>query len=495
MVATIRTLLFVLLIAGLAVDACAADKRVALVIGNAAYKSAPRLRNTLNDADDMSAALKVMGFEVLDGRDVQKEGMERILTRFARELQGAQAALFYYAGHGLQYLGQNYLLPVDAKVEDEFGLRFEATKLEDVVSTLESNNGVRILVLDACRNNPFTERLAQSRGLRAIGLGRGLARIERSQGMLIAYATQPNDVAEDGDGRNSPFTAALVDEIKRPGLEIATIFRHVQTRVNEATGDRQLPELSLSLLGEFYLKREPTDIEVWRTLDVNDPEQIKAFMARFPDGFASETARLQLGAIEAKRELAERDQRMHDSDERLKQLKAEMRQVTDELAALQRADRERMTAVPPINPADLASPVANPADAEARRQELEAEARAKADAHAKADAQAKADAKRRASEIEAETRLAALQAEKSRIESERAAIERALAERLAKTQAEITKQTVPDADHGANTVPSLPPAPPPPKAKRQVMSCQDLLVRAQIGDLTEDVLEGMKKCR
>lgn len=489
MVATIRALLLVLVIAGLAVDARAAEKRVALVIGNAAYKSAPRLRNTLNDADDMSAALKVMGFEVLDGRDVQKEGMERILIRFARELQGAQAALFYYAGHGLQFLGQNYLLPVDAKVEDEFGLRFEATKLEDVISTLESNNGVRILVLDACRNNPFAERLAQSRGLRAVGLGRGLARIERSQGMLIAYATQPNDVAEDGDGRNSPFTAALVEEIKRPGLEIATIFRHVQTRVNAVTGGRQLPELSLSLLGEFYLKREPTDIEVWRTVDVNDPEQIKAFMARFPDGFASETARLQLSAIQAKRELAERDQRMHESDERLKQLEAEMRQATDELAALRRADRERMTAAPSINPTDLASPVANAADAEARRQELEAEARAKA------DAQAKADAERRASEIEAETRLAALQAEKTRIESERAAIERALAERLAKTQAEITKQAAPDVDHGANTVPSLPPASPPPKAKRQLTSCQDLLVRAQIGDLTEDDLEGMKKCR
>jgi hypothetical protein len=482
MVAKLRVFLFVVLIAGLAGGAYAGEKRVALVIGNAAYASAPPLRNTFNDADAMSAALKAMGFEVVDGRDLTKEGMDRILTRFARELQGAEVGLFYYAGHGLQFLQQNYLVPVDAKVEDEFGLRFEATNLEDVISTLRTDNGVRILVLDACRNNPFTERLARSRGVRGMGLDRGLARIERSQSMLIAYATQPNEVAVDGDGPNSPFTAALVDEIKRPGLEIATIFRHVQTRVNEATGGRQMPELSLSLLGEFYFKREPTDIEVWRTVDRNDPEQLKAFMRRFPDSSKFETARLQLDDIQTKHELAESELRVRQSSQRLQQLEAEMRQAEDQLAALKR--HEHVSAPAPANPADLASPVANAADAEARRPEVEP------------DAQAKADAERLSSRIEAEKRLEALQAEKNGIEVERAAVELAITEKLAKIHAEKEKPPIAkevDADRGSNTVNPL--TPPPAKLRRASTLCQDLVVRAQLGELTEDDVEALKRCR
>jgi hypothetical protein len=480
MVAKLRVFLFVVLIASLAGGAYAGEKRVALVIGNAAYASAPPLRNTLNDADAMSAALKVMGFEVVDGRDLNKEAMDRILIRFARELQGAEAALFYYAGHGLQFLQQNYLVPIDAKVEDEFGLRFEATNLEDVISTLRTNNGVRILVLDACRSNPFTERLARSRGVRGTGLDRGLARIERSQSMLIAYATQPNEVAEDGDGRNSPFTAALVDEIKRPGLEIATIFRHVQTRVNEATGGRQMPELSLSLLGEFYFKREPTDIEVWRTVDRNDPEQLKAFMRRFPDSSKFETARLQLDDIQTKHELAESELRVRQSSQRLQQLEAEMRQAEDELAALKR--HEHASAPAPANPADLASPVANAADAGAHRPEVEADAQAKAE--------------RLASQIQAEKRLEALHAEKTRIEAERAAVELAIAEKLAKIQAEKEKLPIAkevDTARGSNTANPL--APPLAKLRRASALCQDLVVRAQLGDLTEDDVEALKRCR
>jgi hypothetical protein len=418
MVGTIRVFLFVVLIASVVGGAHARERRVALVIGNAAYVAAPWLPNALNDADDMSAALKVMGFEVIDGRDLNKEEMVRILARFAREIQGAEAAVFYYAGHGLQFLEQNYLLPVDAKVDDELGLWVEAIKLEDVISALGSNNGVRILVLDACRNNPFTERLAQSRGARGIGRDRGLARVERSQGMLIAYATQANQVAEDGDGRNSRFTAALVEEIKQPGLEVVTIFRHVQSRVNEATGGRQTPELSLSLLGEFYFKRETTDIEVWQTLNVDDPEQLKAFIARFPDSILSETARRQL-----------------QSDLHAREVEAEIRQVIDDIAALKRTDREHVSAAAPANPADLASPVAKPGAPETGRQKVEAEA---------------------------ENHLAALQDERRRIEADRP-------DRRSNTDA-------------------------PTKPRRRLASCEDVLVRAQLGELTEDDVEALKRC-
>jgi uncharacterized caspase-like protein len=481
MVATIRALSLIFLFASLAwIGAYADEKRVALVIGNANYTSAPPLHNPLNDADAMSAALKVMGFEVLDGRDLNKEAMDRILVRFGRELVDAQVAWFYYAGHGLQFLGQNYLLPIDARVEDEIGLRFETTKVDDVISTLANNTAVRILVLDACRNSPFAERLAQNRGARGIALDRGLARIERAQGMLIAYATQPNQVAEDGDGPNSPFTAALAEEIKRPGLEVATVFRHVQTRVNEATQGRQTPELSLSLLGEFYLKREPSDLEAWHTVALDDPAELEAFIARFPDSILRDAARLQLDAITAKKELAERDRRVRDSNDRIQQLEAEIRQTTEELAVVKQADRQRVIGATPIDPSSLANPVASAVGADAHREEVEAGTPLKTAPLSP--------------EIEAENRLAALQAEKSREEAERAAIEKAVAERLANSHGEHPlnpKEPAPDVPRAAN-------APDPPaltKSKRQSVQCRDLLVRAQLGELSVDDIDALKKCR
>jgi Caspase domain len=201
----------------------AVDRRVALVIGNATYKSASKLGNPLNDADDVSKALKRIGLAVIDGRDLDRQGMRGALIAFARLLQQADAGLFYYAGHGLQVNGKNYLVPIDAEVEDESAVTLELIKLDDVIDALGNTSGVRLLVLDACRQNPFTERLIRATGLRAVGVERGLARMECSRGMLIVYSTQPNAVADDGEGRNSVFTAALVHE--RPGLEIATLFR------------------------------------------------------------------------------------------------------------------------------------------------------------------------------------------------------------------------------------------------------------------------------
>src|SRR3984893_14633412 len=204
---------------GLFAEAYAAEQRVALVIGNGGYWSAPELRNSRNDADDISAQLKHLCFTVIDGRDLDRSSMQSALGRFAQRLKGADAGLVYYSGHGLQINGQNFLVPVDLKYEDGTFTPFDLVKVDDVVEALSYTGGVRLLILDACRDNPFANSLAQNKGGRGVGVTRGLAKIEHSQGILIAYSTQPTAVAADGDGRNSPFTVALVREMQIPGLE------------------------------------------------------------------------------------------------------------------------------------------------------------------------------------------------------------------------------------------------------------------------------------
>src|SRR5215813_10746528 len=240
-----------------AVAACSvaarAEKRVALVIGNAAYQHTASLPNPANDADDMAVALK----------KVDKRSLEKTMADFGRLAQEADAALVYYAGHGIQYQGLNYLMPVDARLEDEYSVNYELTRIDDVLFALSKAHGVRILILDACRNNPLAERLSSRRANRDFVPTRGLARIEAPRGMVVAFATQSDQIAADGVGRNSPFTGALLKEIEAPGIEIATLFRRVAIDVSQATGGRQLPELSISMAGEFYLNSRATDIQAW----------------------------------------------------------------------------------------------------------------------------------------------------------------------------------------------------------------------------------------
>jgi len=268
---------------GLFAEPCAAEQRVALVIGNGAYRSVPELRNSRNDADDISEQLKRLGFSVIDGRDLDRSAMQVALGRFAQRLKGSDAGLVYYSGHGLQINGQNFLVPVDLKLDDGAFTPFEMVRLDDVVEALSYTDGVRLLVLDACRDNPFANSLAQNKGSRGAGMTRGLAKIERSQGMLIAYSTQPNAVAADGTGRNSPFTAALVREMQVPGLEVATVFRRVAVNVYRETGGAQTPELSVSLLQDFYLNPQESDVGAWQKLGPSaSAAGLKAFISRFP---------------------------------------------------------------------------------------------------------------------------------------------------------------------------------------------------------------------
>jgi hypothetical protein len=230
-----------------------AETRVALVIGNGAYQNVPRLPNPPNDAADVATALRGSGFDTILAIDVDRAGMEDATIRFAKAARTADVAMFYYSGHALQFGGLNYLAPVDANLKDEVDLR-RMTRVDEIVSDLQQAKNLRILVLDSCRDNPLADQLRRSIGsTRALPLQRGLARIDSPQGMIIAYATQAGRTAEDGHGRNSPYTSSFLSHIGEPD-EIGTIFRRISSDVYEKTRHEQLPELSLSLIGEFYLR-------------------------------------------------------------------------------------------------------------------------------------------------------------------------------------------------------------------------------------------------
>src|ERR1700751_1530064 len=229
-----------------------ADNRVALVIGNGAYARVPHLPNPVHDAEDVAAAVKRSGFETVVATDLDKTGMDEAMIKFARAARTADVAMFYYTGHALQFGGINYLVPVDAQLNDEADLR-RLVRVDDVIADMQPAKNFRILVLDSCRDNPLAEQLKRSIGTaRSASIGRGLAKIDSPEGMIIAYATQPGRTAEDGDGRNSPYTTAFLKNVETKE-EIGTIFRRISADVYQTTHQAQLPELSLSLIGEFYL--------------------------------------------------------------------------------------------------------------------------------------------------------------------------------------------------------------------------------------------------
>ena len=177
-----------------------AEKRVALVIGNSAYQHAVQLANPKNDSSDMAAKLQSLGFEVVSDKDLDLAGMRRTVRDFLGKLDGADMALFYYAGHGLQVNGNNYMVPVDAQLSGYNDLDFEALPMDLILSAMERSTRVNLIFLDACRDNPFAEKLSRSMGTRSGSVGRGLARLGSGVGSLIAFATQPGNVAMDGQG-------------------------------------------------------------------------------------------------------------------------------------------------------------------------------------------------------------------------------------------------------------------------------------------------------
>jgi len=237
-----------------------ADDRVALVIGNSAYQHADVLPNPKNDATDLVASLKKFKFLVLEGIDLDKAAFEKKLLEFSAALQGAQVGVFFYAGHGLQVAGQNYLMPVDAQLSTAYALEFEMVRLEFVQRIMEQTTPTNILFLDACRNNPLSRNLARAMGTRGLEqIRQGLAAVESGVGTLISFSTQPGNVASDGTGRNSPFAGALIRHISESSDDLSSQLILVRNDVLQQTQRKQVPWEHSALTGQFYFARQQTE--------------------------------------------------------------------------------------------------------------------------------------------------------------------------------------------------------------------------------------------
>ena len=232
-------------------DGSRLGRRVALVIGNSAYQKADRLPNPVSDARGIAAALKGLGFAtVQEGYDLGRDAMLKSLKSFGEAAKGADWAVVYYAGHGMEVKGANYLIPIDAKLEDEEDVEEEAVPVSRLIDRLQDVAGIKVFILDACRDNPFATRMFRRRGVR--GGGRGLAEIHADSGTLIAFATSPGDSALDGEGEHSPYAKALIDHFGDQGSEIRLMFGSVADSVQDATRKEQLPWISSPLGGKFY---------------------------------------------------------------------------------------------------------------------------------------------------------------------------------------------------------------------------------------------------
>ncbi len=293
-----------------------AEKRVALVIGNASYKHQPQLINASRDAEAIADSLRDLGFSVVRlERDLGRDVLRHKLIAFGDEAANADWALVYYAGHGIEMGGTNYVVPVDAQLKRDKHVRIEAVPLNEILEAVESASKLRLVILDACRNNPFLASIKRSRG-RTRAIGRGLARIEPNKGTLVAYAARHGQVASDGDGKNSPYVSALLKHLSTPGLEISLMFRRVRDSVLKLTNGGQEPFTYGSLPGvELYFKREDNTVQsepvpsvativpdrddiVWAAISSSVNRGDFAFYLRqFPDGKHIDKARAKLASL------------------------------------------------------------------------------------------------------------------------------------------------------------------------------------------------------
>ncbi len=288
-----------------------AEKRVALVLGNSAYQNVARLPNPVNDGTVIAATLKNAGFDVVEERhDLPAAETRRALRDFADRARDADIAVVYYAGHGIEVDGTNYLIPVDAKLERDTDVYDEAFSLDRVLLAIEPAKQLRLVILDACRDNPFAKTMKRTVASRAIG--QGLAKVEpTSPNMLIAYSAKAGSTALDGDAKNSPFTMALAKHLTTPGLDVRRAFGFVRDEVLKTTSYRQEPFVYGSLGGEdvplvpVKATAPPATPQADIRRDYELAQQIgnkaalNAFVAQYPDGFYAELARSQLAKIAA----------------------------------------------------------------------------------------------------------------------------------------------------------------------------------------------------
>jgi hypothetical protein len=300
-----------------------ADKRVAFVVGNGAYKNVAALPNPAVDAKSMAKLLRNVGFDVVEGANLTRDKMTEKLLDFGKKAEGADVALFFYAGHGIAVNGINYLLPVDADLKSEMDVKLGAAINVDL--TLEQTMGdakVKLVFLDACRDNPFAAKIRSAKATRSVSVASGLAEMKSGEGTLIAFATGPGQTALDGEaGTNSPFTRALMANIATPGVEIQQAMTKVRAQVNEETNKNQLPWGHTNLIGTVYLNPAPAaagstveapntpaavagpasevELEFWRSIkDSNKPEELNAYLTNYPNGTFKSIALTRIASLQ-----------------------------------------------------------------------------------------------------------------------------------------------------------------------------------------------------
>lgn len=289
-----------------------AEKRVAFLVGNSNYEHAPPLANPIRDTVLIAETLSGLGFEVTQRSDLSREQIARDLSAFLRETSDADVTLFYFAGHGMQYEGKNYLIGTNAELQSEFDIEGEALELDKIVRLLERNSRAALVFIDACRNNPianrfYAENFSQTRAL----VSRGLAALQNSfQGSMITFSASPGQVAYDGKGENSPFALALARHFPTENLEVLSLMKRVIRDVKADTEDLQIPMVTNDLTDEIYLKLGEGSagnallIEQEQALfeaasDLNSLRAWNIFLDRYPNGFMREMALAAQEALQA----------------------------------------------------------------------------------------------------------------------------------------------------------------------------------------------------
>lgn len=456
-------------------SAASAEKRVALVIGNSGYLNVGRLVNPANDSSAISDIFKSSGFDIVElKRDLKANEMRRALRDFSDSVRDADVAIVYYAGHGIEIDGTNYLVPIDATLERDIDAYDEAVPLDRLLTVIEPARKLRLVILDACRDNPFSKTMKRTIGSRAIG--RGLAKVDpTSPNTLVAFAAKAGSTASDGDGKNSPFTAALVKYLPKPGLDLRKAFGFARDDVLKITGNRQEPFIYGSLGGEdFSLVAAPapapavvpdssqtirTDYELAER--VGTKEAWDFFLSTYPGGFYAKLAQAQRNKLEAEQSRSAAVEKSRAAEEERARLAAEGARASAQAKAAAearaadevRAAAERKKAFEEAKIAEVERAQAKAAEdarlAAERKKEIEQSKAAEAE-HERLVLQAKAAADAR---IAAENARAAAEAE---VKREQLALERAkaLAEEKAAEAARIRAEAQARAEQDARVVAS-----------------------------------------